>query len=313
MSGLKQTLLLMAVLACASAAVAQQPPAAPPAPAPQRMENPAAPGAPLQVNLVNEMVDRIAPLTPEEIRDVRRTLDQRKQATVENITGKPPARPVTTVYNADLSPGAIPMPVRIGREQGTIVSFLDAAGRPWPVRVSENFGGKSLTVKAFTEHQLSISLKESGPVNAFVPVALVGLPTVVALNVLSEQRETDAQVNVVVPRYNGDPPGGVGLLQGQPSLTAGDLMLYLLRTPPVGAQSLKVEGLPGALAWQMPGGRMVLRTTAMVVTGYFRQQGLGDGMNVYELPASPIVRVSEAGVTRPIKIVGLSAGTGGVQ
>lgn len=305
--------LMFLLMAAVDGSQAQQPPAAPVAPAPQRMENPAAPGTPLNVNLVNEAVDRVSPLTSGEVRELRRTLDERAAASVENVTGRAPARPVTTVYNADLSPGAMPMPVRIDRNQGSIVSFLDAAGRPWPVVTSENFASKQLVVTKFTAHQLSVALKEGSgalPVNAFLPVALEGLPTVVTLNVLSQQREVDAQVNVVVPRYNGTPPGAVGLLQGQPSLTAGDLMLYLLRTPPTGAQPLTIEGLPGALAWQLNASRMILRTTANVVTGYFRQQGLGDGMTVYELPATPIVRVSENGQIRAIKVVGLAVGAG---
>jgi intracellular multiplication protein IcmK len=281
--------------------VEEHQPAPAPAPYPRGMPAP-------NVNLVNEAIDRAAPLTPEEVRALRKELGARKTAMTENVTGRSPARPTTTIYNVDLSPGATPPVVRVEQGQGSIVSFLDAAGHPWPARVADNFGPGGLTVSQFTEHQLSIGTSSATPINAGVAVALEGLPVAITFSVISGQTHVDSQVHMVLPRYRGGAPNGVGVMRGEPSLAAGELMAFLLRTPPATARSLTVEGLPGALAWQISPSRMVLRTAALVTTGYFRSQGLGDGTVVYELPLSPVVRVVVEDQLRPVRLGGFITG-----
>lgn len=283
----------------------------PSAPAPQQ-------GAPLPSqyqgggipapNLVNEAIDRVRPLNPEELTRLRRELEARAEAETTNVSGRPPARPTTVVFNLDLSPGATPAVVRVELGQGSIVSFLDAAGRPWPARVADNFAPKGITVSQFTEHQLSVSANRANPVNGIVAVALEGLPVAITFSVVSGQPIVDTQAHMVVPQYRNGPPAAVGALRGEPSLTAGDLMSYLLRTPPPSARKLAVEGLPGAMAWQVAPARMVLRTNAMVTTGAFRVQGLGDGTYVYELPLSPQVRVVMNDQFKAVRISGFIAG-----
>lgn len=286
-------------------------PASVPAPAAARPPVPEpmpAPGMPAPANLVNEALDQAAPLTPEELRRLRKELDERQRALTENVSGRPPAKPTSQIYNIDLSPGATPPVVSIERGHGAIVSFLDASGKPWPARVSDNFNPEVITVSQFTEHQLSIGTARSTPVNVGVAVALEGLPVAITFTVISGQPWVDSQVRMVIPQYRGGAPAGAGLLKGDPALAAGDLMAFLLRTPPASARSLTVDGLPGALAWQISPSRMVLRTNYLVITGYFRSQGLGDGTSVYELPLSPVVRVADNGQFRPVRIAGFISG-----
>lgn len=265
-------------------------------------------GAPLPANLVNEALDQVAPLTPDELRKLRQELAQRQRALTENVSGRAPARPTSQIYNVDLSPGATPPVVSIERGLGSIVSFLDAAGKPWPARVADNFNPDVITVSQFTEHQLSIGTATANPVNVGVAVALEGLPVAITFNVISGQPWVDSQVRMVIPQYRGGAPADAGALKGEPALAAGDLMAYLLRTPPASSRSLTVDGLPGALAWQVSGNRMVLRTTYLVATGYFRSQGLGDGTSVYELPLSPVIRVADGGQFKPVRISGFIPG-----
>lgn len=272
------------------------------APAPSPMPSP------LLTNLVEEALDQAAPLTPDEVRTLRRSLDARKEAMNENLSGRPPARPTTSIYNLDLSPGATPPVVRVEVGQGCIVSFLDAAGRPWPAKVADNFSPANLTLSQFTEHQLSIGTISPTAINAGVAVALEGVPVAITFTVISGQTMADTQVHMVVPQYLKGTPPGVGNLRGQPSLTAGDLMSYLLRTPPPGARKLQIEGLSDALAWQISPDRMVLRTKSLVTTGAFRVQGIGDGTFAYELPLSPQVRVVENDRFVPIRISGFVTG-----
>lgn len=278
---------------------------APSAPAPERMPSPR-----LKNSLVEEALDRAAPLTREEMMEFRRELLSRQAGAWENASGKPPAKAVTSVHTLDLSPGSTPPVVRVEHGQGAVVSFLDSAGNPWPIEVADNFNKGLLRTTLFGGHQLSISANTPGAVfNVGVSVLLQGLPTAISFNVVSGQGMVDAQAHMVVPRYlPGQEPPAVAV-RGEPSLAAGDLMAFLLRTPPKVARSLQVEGLSGALAWQMADQqRMVLRTTALVTTGWFRRQGLGDGTMVYEMPLSPVIRVVDGGQFRTVRIAGYVVG-----
>jgi intracellular multiplication protein IcmK len=277
--------------------------------------NAVAPGTPLPSpypgagaggdGLVGNALDRTAPLTPEEILVLRKRLYERDEAMNQNVVG-PVSKPVTTVYTLDLSPGATPTVIRVSPFQGAIVTFVDAAGRPWPATIADNFAGNLIDVKQFTDNQVSVGLKRPEPINAGVAVSLKGLTTsAVALTVLSGQTETDRQVTLVVPRYVDDTPPGVGQIKGEPALPAGDLMAFLLRTPPTTATKLGVDGLEDALAWQVSPTRMVVRTKALVASGFYRSQGLGDGTSVYEMTLSPSIRVTEDGVLKSVHITGL--------
>lgn len=244
------------------------------------------------VDLVNEGVERIAPLTPAEIRRMKQMLGERTDALSENMSGRPPAKPMTQIYNLDLSPGATPPVIRVEVGQGSIVSFVDASGKPWPCRFADGFNPKKLSLTQFTEHQLSISTNSPTPINVGVAVALEGLATPITFSVLSGQPAIDAQVKMVVPQFKDGAPPDLGSMAGQPSLNASNLNLYLLRTPPKEARALNVEGAPGVMAWQISASRMVVRSSAKVVSGYFRgtgPAGIGDGTEVYEMPLSPKV------------------------
>jgi intracellular multiplication protein IcmK len=254
--------------------------------------------------LAGMALDKVAPLTNEEVLWLRKSLQGREDANTQSISG-PTAKPVTTVYTLDLSPGSTPPVIRISPQQGAVVTFLDAAGRPWPATVAHSFGDKVIAVESFTEHQISVGLKTRDPVNAGIAVALKGLPNAIVLTVLSGQTETDRVVTLVVPRYLDNSPPGVGMVKGEPALPVGDLMNFLLRTPPTTAIKLEVEGLEDALAWQISSSRMVIRTKALVVSGYFRSQGLGDGTAVYETQLSPSIRVAQDGVLKVVHLTGL--------
>lgn len=266
-------------------------------------------GSPLTgASLANEAMDQLMPLTADEVRALRREIDVRKNAVAENVTGRVPVRSTTSIYNLDLSPGATPPVVRIEVGHGSIISFLDAAGKPWPAKVADNFSPSGLTLSQFTEHQLSVGTISSQPISAGVAVALDGVPVAITFTVISGQPVVDSQVHMVLSKYRSVGPPGVGTLRGEPSLTAGDLMSYLLRTPPEGARKLTVEGLADALAWQVSSDRMVLRTSAMVTTGAFRMQGIGDGTFAYEMPLSPQVRVIQGDRFNSIRIGGFMTG-----
>lgn len=242
-----------------------------------------------EVDLVNETLEQTAPLTREELVRLRKQLVERNKGLTDNITGAAPPRPSSQIYQLDLSPNAVAAPpvVRVTPGQGAVVSFLDATGKPWPIVVADNAnpdGG--IVVSQFTAHQLSVFARNY---TAFgnVLVALKDLPSAVGFSVVSGQDRTDYQVQMVIPRFKDGVPTNV-ISQGSiPAVGTADLFDFLLRTPPSTAKQLKVDGLPGATAWQTGPSKMVIRTEAQL-TEALRHFSM-DGIGVYEVRLTPVV------------------------
>lgn len=291
----------------AGAAQAQQPQFLPLAPQPTPMPMPSPLPARASIDLVNEAIDSVAPLSAEEIIRLRQELDRRAKAAATPLA--PQAKPTTRVVQVDLSPGAVPEVIRISRAEGSIVSFIDAAGRPWPVENADNFNPKALDIALFGKNSLSIGSKVDQAVGN-IAVRLEGMSGALTFRVLvghAATREVDYTVDMQIPRYLPGAPAPVGAVVTQPAMGVDELMDYLLRTPPRDAKSLKVEGLAGAMAWQTPSGRLMLRTDRLVLSpNAKRRQSSSDGMTVYDLPLTPVVLVSDDARIVNVQISGFS-------
>ena len=98
-----------------------------------------APAAPMPSPLppqtrVQQALEQVAPLAPDEVILLRQELLKRQRAAMENVTTRKPARPTTSAENLDLTPGSTPPVIRVAVGQGTVISFVDAAGRPWEIQ-----------------------------------------------------------------------------------------------------------------------------------------------------------------------------------
>jgi intracellular multiplication protein IcmK len=266
------------------------------------------PGMPL--DRVEESVNMIAPLTAEEILRLRRELNVRQKAAVEPLI--PQGKPSTRLARIDLSPGATPEVIRISMSEGAVVSFIDAAGRPWNIENADSFNPTGFDIAAFGKNGLSIAAKMEQAIGN-VAVRLEGMSGAITFKVLAghtASRDLDYAIDLQVPRYLPGVPAPVGAVIAQPSLGVGELMDYLLRTPPRDARELKVEGIVGAMAWQTPSGRIMLRTDKMVLSpDAKRRQSSSDGMTVYELPVTPVALVSDNGRLINVQISGFSIST----
>lgn len=241
-----------------------------------------------RLDLVNETLEAEAPLTREELLRLRRELLERSRGLQDNADGRAPARPTSQILQIDLSPAAdvAPPVVRLSPGQGSVVSFLDAAGRPWPIAVADNANSEEVTINRFSAHQISVFTR-SHIAKGNVLVGLEGLPTPVTFTVLAGQRETDYQVRLVLPRFHGDVPSNLVSQGSVPALGTEDLFNYLLMTPPANAVPLQVQGLAGARAWRTGPSTMVVRTDAQIAVAN-RHFSL-DGVGVYEMQLSPLV------------------------
>jgi intracellular multiplication protein IcmK len=289
----------------------------PPSKAPANVVNPLA-GAPMptpmpsgmapRADLVQESLNQVAPLTAEEILRLRVEFNARANAGSQPLSST--AKPVMRTTKFDMGPGAVPEVIRVMQTEGSTVSFMDAAGRPWEVAGADNFNPSGLDIGRAGKYALVVSSKVP-ETTGNISVRLAGLVSPVTLKVISGGsglREVDYAVDIQIPRYLPGVPAPIGGVSNQLDLGVGDLMDYLMKTPPQGSRQLTVEGLPGALAWQSAGGRIFVRTEQLVFSpNPLRRQSSFDGMTVYEVPVAPYVLVSTTeGRILNVKISGYS-------
>lgn len=261
---------------------------------------------------VQSAIDQSVPFTPTEIMQLKRELYERGMAAYQNETNSPPAKPITSVETLDLSPNATPPVIRVTVGQGAVLSFNDAAGRPWPIADNLNFNGRAYEAKLIGPHLYSIRLLSREP--ASLTVVLKDLSRPIVITVLPATDETDYLKEYTVPRFlDGMPPAAVASSsrEGALSFNSPELINYLYRTPPKGAKSLTAAGLPGVMVWQIAGNKMVVRTSGQVVIPAFsRRHASSDGVAVYEVPLSPVVSITEGGALHRVSIGGYTVETG---
>lgn len=256
-------------------------------------------------NLTTEAIDRVAPLNPKEILELRKELGARAAAMQQPL--EPTAKPVRRVVRMDLSPGAAPEVIRAAVAQGSVITFLDAAGRPWPVVSADNFNPGGFDIATFGGNGVSIGVKTGGVKAGNVAVLLDGLQIPVTLAVQTGQREVDYSVEFHIPRILPGQPAPIGAVEQVLSLGASDLMNFLLNTPPEQARALVVDSSV-ATAWQVAPDRMIVRTTGLIASpAWRRRQSSALGVSVYDLPLTPVVLVATEGQLLPVRLSGFGA------
>lgn len=256
-------------------------------------------------DLKREAIDRIAPLTPEEIKDLRQDLLRRGNAMTEPM--EPPPKPVRRQVTLDLSPGASPEIIRAAFSQGSVVTFVDAAGRPWPVMHADNFAPNGFDVATFGANGVSVGVKREAARAGNMAVLLEGLSVPVSFGLVSGQREVDYSIEVRLPRYLPTAPPPVGMVDRNPALGAEELLNYLLNTPPQGAKALAVDA-PGVQAWQVSAERMIVRAEGLVASpAWQRRQSSATGVSVYDLPITPVVLLAAQGQLTSVRVSGFAA------
>lgn len=271
-----------------------------------------APGQPMPMplpappaDLKAEAIDRIAPLNPKEILELRKELGARAAAMNQPL--EPTAKPVRRVVRLDLSPGVAPEIIRTAMAQGSVITFLDAAGRPWPVASADNFNPAGFDIATFGTNGVSIGVKSASARAGNLAVLLEGLQIPVTLSVQTGQREVDYSVEFHIPKMVPGQAAPVGAVEQVLSLGAADLMNFLLNTPPEQARPLVVDSAL-AKAWQVSSDRMIVRTTAAVASPpWRRRQSSAMGVSVYDLPLTPVVLVATEGQLLPVRVTGFGA------
>ena len=271
-----------------------------PMPTPMPAGSVAATRAP--ADLKQEAIEQTAPLTVREILELRRELQDRADAINQPLG--PIGKPVRRLITMDLSPSAAPEVVRSSFGQGTVVTFLDAVGRPWPILAAENFNPRGLDVAVLGTNGVSIGVKSPATRIGNIAVQLEGFASPVTFTVAIGQQEIDYSVEMQLPRYLPGAPAPVGSVEALPSLNAPQLLDYLLGTVPVGVRAL-ASNAGNVKAWQLNATTMVVRTEGMLASPrYNRRQSSANGVNVYELPISPSLILAAQGQMQTVSLSG---------
>lgn len=233
------------------------------------------------------------PLSPDQIRSVRRYVDSIRQATSE--PPGPPAKAMVSSRTVSLEPGEMPSVIRM--QNGTVTSliFQDATGAPWPVQ-KVTTGNADWTV----DHPAGSNIVMLSPkieyTHSNISILLDRAPApVILLLEAGGKKEVDHRVDFVV---QGRGPQAVTLSMdmGRTGTAIPDYMIaFQDGVAPEGAQRLRHRGLDGVDVWRYKGNLIVRTRASNPAPSPHRAVRAADGTHVYEIPETPVVSLLSGG------------------
>lgn len=253
--------------------------------------------------------DSLMPLTPNQIKDIRRKFNKVQQA--GSWTQDVPAKPVSSTVIVDLSPGSTPPVIRLSAGFVSSLVFLDSTGAPWPIKAYDLGDPKSFNIqwsqnesadpKDSINNTLLIQAITMYKV-ANLAVMLKGLNTPIMLTLIPGQEVVDYRVDLRCP---GIGPHAKSTVASMPSGASSFLVDVINGISPAGkGKKLKVIG-GDAEAWVL-NKRMFIRTKMNIISPSWvsTMSGSDGGVNAYELQPSSVVLALNNGKMTQIKIEG---------
>lgn len=289
----------------AGVAIAQQPQGVAPVPvAGQQIPNlPKLPS--INQEAYKAVTEEVAPLTPDQIRALRKLVDDAERAAATPPRFVP--KPVSTTVTALLTPGATPPVIRLASNFVTSILFVDHAGNPLNVIDVTSGGANAFTItwSQSSQGQKLINKIDISPkstyANGNVSVLLDGISTPISLTLVSGQKEVDYRVDVRVKgRFL---PGSPGALAALPEGANPLMMTMLDGVAPDGAQPL-ISSHGEVQAWQFRN-RFYIRTGLTLLSpAYLSTLRSADGTTIYEIPATPVLIALTGGNTVQVNLSG---------
>lgn len=244
-------------------------------------------------------VDAVSPLSPAQIKALRKRIDDSRRAA--NASPTQPPKPVYSTQTVDLSPGAPPPIVRVS-DLGSAVTFIDAAGNPWDIVEVNNLAKGRFDVVHPVPTVPTITITaDGGYVEGDVAVFLKGLSFPVVLKMIAGQRETDYRMDVRIPRRG---PNAIAPTRGTSEIgLPNDVMQSILDGTQTSheATPIKMENAPPGMTAFAEGDHIMLRTNLFLTNpAFFGSIAGADGTHVYDIPRTPVVTVTENGVERNV-------------
>jgi intracellular multiplication protein IcmK len=247
-----------------------------------------------------QLLDKIAPLSPEQIIEMRQYQDKTDQAVATTPTAPP--RPVSSTLIIDLSPGMTPPVIRLSAGFVTSLVFVDSTGQPWPIADYSLGNPKHFNIEWDKKTNTLFIQSASTYSSANLAVRLLTLDTPVMLSLVSGQKEVDYRVDLQV---QGRGPNALAPIFGDNLPGASPSLLSILDgIPPPNSQELQVSGGQGR-AW-LSDGRLFLRTQLTVLSPAWNATvSSPDGTRVYEMAKTSLILASQDGKTVKLELKGL--------
>ncbi len=236
----------------------------------------------------------LMPLSPDQIRDFMKRLQQTQDASLPPYEGTP--KGLTRISTVSLDPGVEPPLVNLNPGFVTTITIVDATGEPWPildVGVGGNFEVTPTSAVGGTHVVRIMPLTRVGVGD--LSVLLKDLPTPVIFRLSSGGPSVDLRYDARIGKMG---PGAKPQIISRPRLTAGDetLTLILENAAPGSAKRLKISGLDSrSKAWGL-GDKVYVRTPLTLLSPAWNASvASADGTNVYEIGTAPVLLMSDNG------------------
>ncbi len=261
--------------------------------APTEEKKKAPPGS-VEDEQFQEALKSIAPMSPQQIEEMRRQLDARDRAQGVPLS---PVQPTTRSVMLSMRPGEMPPVVRVAPGWVTTLTFSDVTGAPWPVMnftvgnpdayevLNSGEKGKTnivtiSTKQAYVPSNIAVTL-----INAKVPLMLTLDPT--SSNV---DFRVDAQVSERGPNSKYDQISSDNL----PPTSDSTMLSFLDGVAPDGAKQIKYNDRE-VQAWRFNDLMYVRTSRTLLSPAYTAKQSNVSGVNVYVLNEVPVLLLSDAG------------------
>lgn len=241
----------------------------------------------------------VLPLTPDQIRTLRKRLAASQQAAVASPSTPP--KPTSSAVIVNLAPGATPPVVRLSNGFVSSLVFLDSTGEPWPISSYDIGDPKSFNIQWDKKGNTLLVQASTNYKPGNLAVMLKGQDTPVMITLIPGQQAVDYRVDLRVPGFG---PNAQPIMSSMPATESASLLDFLNGVPPQGAQSLQVAGGP-CEAWKY-NGNVYLRTSLTALSpGWISAMSSPDGTHVYEIAQTPVVLASFQGKIIQLTIQGL--------
>jgi intracellular multiplication protein IcmK len=262
---------------------------------PQAQEKPKPAQGSVEDEQFQEALKVIAPMTPTQIKEVRKVLDANDKAQSEPLGQA--LQPTTRSVVLSMRPGELPPVIRVAPGWVSTLTFSDVTGAPWPVMNFTvgnpdayevmNSGEKGKT------NIISISTKQAHvPSNIAVTLINAKVPLMLTLDPTSSNVDfrVDAQVSERGPNSKYDQISSDNL----PPTSDSTMLSFLDGVAPDGAKRLKVADRE-VQAWRYNDLLYVRTSRTMMSPAYTAKQSNVSGVNVYVLSEVPVLLLSDAG------------------
>lgn len=292
--------LLLSLSAASLAAGEEQPRQAAPAPGQPIPNLPKLPA--VNQEAYKTVTEEVSPLTPEQIRMLRKMVDDAERAAAAPPRFVP--KPVSTTVTALLMPGATPPVIRTAANFVSTVLFIDQAGNPLNVLDVTPGGAAGFTITPNpvprNSNKIEISPK-STYATGNVSVLLDGISTPVSLTLVSAQREVDYRVDVRVKgRFL---VGSAGAAAALPEGASPVMLTFLDGVAPDGAHAL-ISSNGDVQAWEYRKRFYVRTGQTLLSPAYVSTVSSADGTTVYEIPPTSVLVTLVGGVTAQVNLSG---------